>query len=448
MRLACRSIVAAAVVVAAGCGGGGGDRTRHTAGGRATPHPRPAPDPRPALADRAPCRDAPGMTCATLTVALDPSHRVPGTLRLRVAMSSGPAPRGPIVFLSGGPGQPAVPFAARVQSRFGPALRGYRLVFFDQRGTGAGALECPALQRELGSRDLTVPARSAVRDCARRLGARARLFTTTQTVADLEALRAALGADRLTLDGVSYGTLVAERYALAHPTRVRRLVLDSVVPHDGADLLTQRANMRATARVLRLACRSLRCPTDPVADLAAVVRARHNGPELLDAITVLSVAEPDQRPMLAALRQAGGGRTARLRQLLAGIRRASAVPASVLSQGLHAATLCGDTAVDRIRPRAVAPFDRETAAANGLIATCRDWPRAPAPAVPRDLPRVPTLLLAGDRDLSTPLEWAQQEHARAPLGRLVVVRGAGHSVQARATSDAGRRAVARFLAGG
>ena len=54
-------------------------------------------------------------------------------------------------------------------------------------------------------------------------------------MADLEALRVALGADKLTLDGVSYGTFVAERYAMAHPDRVARLVLDSVVPAAGLD---------------------------------------------------------------------------------------------------------------------------------------------------------------------------------------------------------------------
>jgi pimeloyl-ACP methyl ester carboxylesterase len=60
---------------------------------------------------------------------------------------------------------------------------------------------------------------------------------------------------------------------------------------------------------------------------------------------------------------------------------------------------------------------------------------------------VPTLLLAGSHDLSTPLEWAQREAALAPRAKLVVVAGAGHSVQVRALSDAGRRAVARFLTG-
>jgi pimeloyl-ACP methyl ester carboxylesterase len=57
---------------------------------------------------------------------------------------------------------------------------------------------------------------------------------------------------------------------------------------------------------------------------------------------------------------------------------------------------------------------------------------------------VPVLLRAGDRALSTPLEWAREEAARAPRGRLIVVRGAGHSVQSQAPR-AVRRAVAAFL---
>jgi pimeloyl-ACP methyl ester carboxylesterase len=61
------------------------------------------------------------------------------------------------------------------------------------------------------------------------------------------------------------------------------------------------------------------------------------------------------------------------------------------------------------------------------------------------LPRVPVLLLSGQRDLSTPLAWAQLEARYAPEGRLVVVPGAGHSVQTRVPRV--RAVVARFLAG-
>jgi pimeloyl-ACP methyl ester carboxylesterase len=57
------------------------------------------------------------------------------------------------------------------------------------------------------------------------------------------------------------------------------------------------------------------------------------------------------------------------------------------------------------------------------------------------------LLLAGDRDLSTPLEWARQEAAHTPLGKLVIVHGASHSIQSRERGDQGRKAVFAFLLG-
>ena len=146
------------------------------------------------------------------------------------------------------------------------------------------------------------------------------------------------------------------------------------------------------------------------------------------------------------------------------MRRAQRAPAQVLSQGLHAATLCADTrspwggagaplagreaALKRAAARTdPAPYDRATVVGNGYAQLCLRWPPTPAPAAPRtgDLPPVPTLLLAGDRDLSTPLPWAREQAAHTPQGRLVVVHGAGHSVQSRAPRGEGRRAVQRFL---
>jgi pimeloyl-ACP methyl ester carboxylesterase len=92
------------------------------------------------------------------------------------------------------------------------------------------------------------------------------------------------------------------------------------------------------------------------------------------------------------------------------------------------------------------PFDKATAGGTGIIRTCLYWPPTPnPPEVAPMLPRVPVLVLAGDRDLSTPLAWARDEVRRAPLGRLVVVHGAGHSVQSRASLPQGREAVRKFL---
>jgi pimeloyl-ACP methyl ester carboxylesterase len=425
---------------------------------------KPAAPPR--LTNLHPCGKA---TCASLRVPLDHGGRTPGQLVLRVA-TVGPAdaPRGTLVYLTGGPGQPGVPFLPRVRQRLGSALRGYRLVMLDQRGTGRGALRCPALQRAVGASDLAVPPPSAVDACAQKLGARRAFYNTADTVADLDLLRQALRVDRLTLDGISYGTFVAERYALAHPDHVARLVLDSVVPQVGINPF-QLESIHAVPRVLRAACAEARCGSDPARDVATVVRSRHNGPALLDMLVLFSIVDPRFRAALPALHDAATGRPARLERLLRAVRRGSAFPASELSQGLHASTICADysqpwggpdtpvakrapaiqAAAARLTPGQLWPFDRATAVANGEVVTCERWPPVPVtpPAANGSLPKVPTLLLAGDRDLSTPLPWAQAELKHAPGGHLVLVHGAGHGVQLRTRNTAGQRAVAEFLGG-
>jgi pimeloyl-ACP methyl ester carboxylesterase len=176
--------------------------------------------------------------CSTLSVPLDHAGQADGTLALAVGMSPARrAPRGEVLFLTGGPGQPGVPFLTRIHTRLRTELNGYRLVMFDQRGTGAGALACPGLQEAAGASDLTAVSPGTVAACAQSIGTDRRYYSTSETIADIEQLRAALGVPRLTLDGVSYGTFVAERYALAYPTHVARLVLDSVVPQTGVDPL-------------------------------------------------------------------------------------------------------------------------------------------------------------------------------------------------------------------
>ena len=102
-------------------------------------------------------------------------------------------------------------------------------------------------------------------------------------------------------------------------------------------------------------------------------------------------------------------------------------------------------AVARIPAKSLYPFDRATAAGTGIIKQCQPWSPTPATPVATGKILVPTLIVSGDHDLSTPLEWARQELKLLPKGRLVVVPGAGHATQSRAFSDVGRKAVADFL---
>ena len=418
----------------------------------------------PALHDAAPCPGVSGFTCSTLDVPLDRTGGRPGTLRLRVGASDVVhAPKGVLLVLSGGPGQPGLPILDRFVDRALAAERSqYRIVVFDQRGTGAGALDCPALQVQMGASDLYPPTAAAVRACAQKLGRRREFFGTDDVVADIDALRRALGARRIAIDGISYGTYVGERYALAHPRNVSRLVLDSVVPHVGLSDLGV-VEFHAVGRVLAGVC-GRAC----VADLAAVVRRDHLGPALLDALTTDSIADPTYRRLYdvpGVLRAARNGDPSQLRSFLAGMHAGDATPAQALDQGLHASTLCADwrypwgdssaplagrarklaRAVGRLRPAALYPFDRATASGNGFVRQCLPWAPTPPTPLAHGKITVPTLLVNGDHDLSTPLEWARQELARTTKGRLVVVPGAGHSTQSRAVSDVGRRAVASFL---
>lgn len=450
----------------------GGSHHHTTATHGSTVTTRVTTPPRVRLTGAHPCPGQPGFSCSTLDVPLDHAGQASGMLRLAVGVSAvKAAPRGVLLFLTGGPGQPGIPFLTRIHTRLRAALAGYRLVMFDQRGTGAGALECPALQRAAGASDLTVVPEATLTDCARSIGGARRYYVTAETVADIDTLRSALGAVRLTLDGVSYGTYVAERYALQYPTRVARIVLDSVVPQAGVDP-TYRAALSASGRVLRSVCAADHCEWDPAADLSAVVDRLHDGPAVLDALVADSVAAPDYPGVIDALHAARAGRPAALGALVAAVRRDESVPARFLSQGLHESTLClelaspWDPAESRSQRGATLarlaastpetdlyPFDRATATGNGLAQGCLGWPATQPPAVPdgaptAELPAVPTLLLSGERDLSTPLAWARQEAARAPDGQLLEVPGAGHSVQLRARDPGVRRTVGRFLATG
>jgi pimeloyl-ACP methyl ester carboxylesterase len=200
---------------------------------------------------------------------------------------------------------------------------------------------------------------------------------------------------------------------------------------------------------------------------AALLRARPAlGPPLFDTLTALSIGVPRLDDVPALLHRARAGDTRPLRSLIAAVHRAESVPAGLLSQGLHAATLCADSPAPwggpdapederaralqrtraRLTPADTAPFPPAVATAQGLLLTCRWWPPMAAPPAPAAGPiRAPGLLLAGDRDLSTPLEWARAQARAMPGARLFVAAGAGHSVLSRDPRNRGAPVLNNFL---
>ena len=173
---------------------------------------------------------------------------------------------------------PAGPGARRA---FGPeVVAAYRLVVLDQRGTGPGALRCPALQRTV--RPASCRRRARYVACAPTLGDARGHYGTDET------WPTSTGCARC-----STCPAVAVRGELRHlrGTAVRRAAPGA----DGAGaglgdpaggLDTLRGDVvRATPRVLGLACRPRDCPGDPSADLAAEVARDGDGADLLAAGT-------------------------------------------------------------------------------------------------------------------------------------------------------------------
>ncbi|MEV5570163.1 alpha/beta fold hydrolase [Spirillospora sp. NPDC052269] len=444
-----------------------------------------APSSKPGLAGQHPCDGQPGFTCATLQVPLD--HRDPskGTLDLQVGMSDNTdAPKGTLLFLTGGPGQPGVPFLTRImQQRLPDLAKNYRFVMIDQRGTGAfGAIDCPKMQAEVGSSDIAPASRDAVAECASVVGDKRSYYTTEQTVGDLDMFRSALGVNKWVVDGVSYGSFTAANYAAFHPGHVDKVVLDSVLPHTdpNREQMLYTTGQHAVARVLRAACQTApACGYDPAQDVAYLARHRKDAVLLWDMLVSYEFVDPSYRDpnpsglpagsgdVIGAMHAARLGDATRLDALMK-LMAPGGDPLASFSAGLHEATICGDgnfpwgtsetpvaqrpAALDYARRHLPAsatwPFTSATAAGNGFIQECLTWPVARHTDEPKQkLPPVPILIVNGDHDLSTPMEWAKEELANAPQGKLVIVKGASHSIQNRERGTQGRDAVYSFLNG-
>ncbi|MEU9477648.1 alpha/beta hydrolase [Streptomyces sp. NPDC048191] len=208
----------------------------------------------PADVPRAPA----GVRCGTVTVPLD--YARPDGPRIKLTVSRIPAtqkdprnskrkvPRqGALVYNPGGPGASSMYFPLiGTNPRWQRIAAAYDLVGYAPRGVGRSApLSCedpkhffkgptdsPAHPSEAYKRQHIAQAKAYARGCARRSGSKLRFYTSLNNARDLDVLRAALGEDRLTFVGASYGTYFGALYAAMFPAHVRRMVLDAAVNPD------------------------------------------------------------------------------------------------------------------------------------------------------------------------------------------------------------------------
>ncbi|MGA9761442.1 MAG: alpha/beta fold hydrolase [Gaiellaceae bacterium] len=421
-----------------------------------------------------PCTSTSGFYCGNVVVPVDRSGlAVPVTTTITLPVMWKPAQvadtDGAIFALAGGPGQAALPFATEFATALAPALQTRDLVVFDQRGTGPGALDCPTAATAVSNPQF-------VQQCAAELGPARSYYTSKDSALDMESIRAAVGVDKVTVFGVSYGTYVAQLYARLFPEHAAALVLDSVVAPTGVDAFL-RSNFTSISSVLKANCSKNVCrgiTGTPVRDLGKLVaRARAKGALSLRYVNTagkvrdMGVTQTDlfffmvevfsfdasaRARVPAAIRSALAGDPFPLGRLFAPTSSGGVTNAQQ-SDTLYLATRCTEesfpwlpsdsvsvrktkvmSALSAIAATTFDPFAAGVSLALSDVNFCLYWP-APAvpvdPAVTAPAPNIPVLILSGQEDDVTPLVGGKQVAALFPQAQRIEIPFTGHSV----TSD-------------
>jgi pimeloyl-ACP methyl ester carboxylesterase len=193
------------------------------------------------------------VECGTMTLPLYADGSKPGTVELPIMIvrSTTPTKNLPLFLLQGGPGGDTIEtFQFLVKKPHSTLPTDRDLVFFEQRGTtnAKPSLDCPEiydqmitlLAKKVSSAEQLQYNKTAWQACRDRLGKAGidvGAFNSQQNADDIAAIAVALNYPQIDLYGVSYGTLLAQHVVRRHPTLVRALILDSVVPmHQNVNL--------------------------------------------------------------------------------------------------------------------------------------------------------------------------------------------------------------------
>lgn len=145
-------------------------------------------------------------------------------------------PDKPIFYLAGGPGQSNMKFKPPHD-----LLLNHDFVMVGYRGVdGSVKLDCPEVEMAILGDGNGLLSESSIKnlgdafnECALRLQAEGidlDSYTMIDVIRDMESARVALGYDKINLLSQSYGTRVAQIYAYKHPASLHRSVMISVNP--------------------------------------------------------------------------------------------------------------------------------------------------------------------------------------------------------------------------
>jgi len=413
--------------------------------------------------------------CGSVQRPLDPGR--PGGTAIEVHYAVLPALArnklpDPVFFIAGGPGQSAIELAGPLAAQFARLSNRRDLVFVDQRGTGRSApLRCDDdadIARPLAETIDEALQLKRLAACRQRLSrlphGDLRHYGTSVAMADLDAVRAALGASRINLVGASYGTRAALEYMRLFPGATRRAVLDGVAPADMVLPASFSIDNQAALDGLfdwcasDTACRS-RHPALKAQWLALLdslpreVTLMHPYTGQAESLrltreSVLGmVRTPLYVPALAAalpqaIAEAAQGRFTPL----VGLASALSGPGRPgLYSGMHFSVVCSEDL-----PRLSLAPEPDGAQFGQAFArvyqqVCADWPRgtiAPAFYSTPPAPSATWLLSGGDDPATPPRHAARLALALGPKARHTVVPHGGHGVMALPCL---RDAVQRFI---
>ena len=192
-----------------------------------------------------PCEEEPTVECGTLAVPIDWSkpHGPAVELTLARRKATDPSARiGSLLTNPGGPGNSGVNDILRPSGFSQDVQRRFDIVSYDPRGVArSGSVTCSAsVYNEMPYPVMTSQAdynrwvafdKKLHADCRELTGPLYDHIDSANVARDMDAIRAALGEDKLTSYGVSYGTLAQQMYAELFPGRVRAMVLDGNMDH-------------------------------------------------------------------------------------------------------------------------------------------------------------------------------------------------------------------------
>lgn len=190
------------------------------------------------------------FTCSTAKVPLDYDAPHGATIDLalrRVAATDQRHKLGTLFVNPGGPGGSGVDFMDQAWQLFSPQVRAkFDIVSFDprgiarstplvcwssdrerQRGTAGANPYFPDTRRQFQASSRANDALTSA--CRRHAGPILDHMATADVARDMDLLRQAVGDQKLTYDGISYGTYLGQTYAAMFPGRIRSMVLDAVV---------------------------------------------------------------------------------------------------------------------------------------------------------------------------------------------------------------------------